>query len=75
MSPTRTVFHCARVDSSGITFEREQQEGQNMASSKMYLDFILDQLSEVDSRTYLAKLIPIMYDDLPEPKKRAASVI
>ena len=36
-----------------------------MASSKEYLDFVLEQLSELDDITCRA-----MYDVLPAPKKR-----
>ncbi len=36
-----------------------------MASTKEYLDFILEQLSELDEITYKA-----MYDELPVPKKK-----
>ena len=36
-----------------------------MASSKEYLDFVLEQLSELDEITYKA-----MYDELPAPKKK-----
>ena len=36
-----------------------------MASTKKYLEFILEQLSELDEITYKA-----MYDELPVPKKK-----
>ena len=36
-----------------------------MASTKEYLDFILEQLSGLDEITYKA-----MYDELPVPKKK-----
>ena len=36
-----------------------------MASNKDYLDFILEQLSELDDITYRA-----MYEELPAPKKK-----
>ena len=37
-----------------------------MASSKGYLDFILDQLSDLDEITYVEG----MYDELPAPKAK-----
>jgi len=36
-----------------------------MASSKEYLDFVLEQLSNLDEIAYKA-----MYDELPAPKKK-----
>ena len=55
--------------------------GINMASSKEYLDFILEQLSEVEEITYRAmmgeyilyyrgKIVGGIYDELPRSKKR-----
>ena len=52
-----------------------------MASTKEYLDFILEQLSELDEITYKAmmgehiiyyrgKIVGGIYDELPEPKKK-----
>lgn len=59
-----------------------------MASSKEYLDFILEQLSELEERTYRAmmgeyiiyyreKIVGGIYDDrlLVKPVKSAASII
>ena len=55
--------------------------GINMASSKEYLDFILEQLSEVEEITYRVmmgeyilyyrgKIVGGIYDELPRSKKR-----
>ena len=52
-----------------------------MASSKGYLEFILEQLSELDEITYKAmmgeyiiyyrgKIVGGIYDELPVPKKK-----
>ena len=47
-----------------------------MASSKEYLDFILEQLSEmllgddVDNKEFLRELLEAMYEELPTPKKK-----
>ncbi len=52
-----------------------------MTSTKEYLDFILEQLSELDEITYKAmmgeyiiyyrgKIVGGIYDELPEPKKK-----
>ena len=52
-----------------------------MASTKEYLDFILEQLSELDEIPYKAmmgeyiiyyrgKIVGGIYDELPEPKKK-----
>lgn len=42
-----------------------------MASSKEYLDFILEQLSDLDdvaNKDFLTGLFNSMYDELPAPK-------
>ena len=39
-----------------------------MASSKEYLQFILEQLSGLDNKEYLAGLFHAMYDELPVHK-------
>ena len=45
-----------------------------MASSKSYLDFILEQLSELKNISYRAMMgeyiIYYQYDELPAPKKK-----
>ena len=44
-----------------------------MASSKDYLGFVLEQLSElddIDNRELLRNLLEAMYDELPAPKKK-----
>lgn len=44
-----------------------------MASSKEYLDFILEQLSELDdvsNKVFLRELLDSMYEELPAPKKK-----
>ncbi|MBR6084400.1 MAG: hypothetical protein IKP61_02140 [Spirochaetales bacterium] len=44
-----------------------------MASSRDYLDFILEQLSglgDVENREFLCNLLESMYSELPEPKRK-----
>lgn len=44
-----------------------------MASSKGYLDYVLEQMSgleDVDNRQFLTELFVAMYDELPAVKKR-----
>lgn len=41
-----------------------------MASSKGYLDFILEQLSGLEDRAFLEELFRAMYDELPAPKAK-----
>lgn len=41
-----------------------------MASSREYLDFVLEQLSELDDKEFLATLFNAMVNELPAPKKR-----
>ena len=44
-----------------------------MASSKEYLDYVLEQLSELDNiedKDFLRELVEAMYDELPAPKKK-----
>ena len=44
----------------------EMKGGVEMASTKDYLDFILEQLSGLDEISYRA----MMYEELPAPKKK-----